>query len=47
MALSAYKKTMIKNMAIGAGVLVVVLMLPTIGPKVQAVIDSVKAKIGG
>lgn len=47
MALTPAKKTMIKNMLIGAVVLSAVLVMPKIGVKVSDLLDSVRTKIGG
>lgn len=47
MALTPVKKKMVKDMAIGAVALAVVLMMPTIGAKISDAIASVRGKIGG
>jgi len=47
MALTPAKKKMAKDMAIGAVVMAVVLMMPTIGTKISDAIASVRGKIGG
>ena len=41
------KKKMIKDMALGAVALSVVLMIPKIGEKLSDLIASVRTKIGG
>ena len=45
--LTPAKKTMIKNMALGAGVLALAIIMPKVGPKIADILESVRTKIGG
>ena len=41
------KKTMVKNMAIGAVAMGLVICVPKIGEKISDILASVRSKIGG